>query len=105
MDIFSIGLQNMMRLLIVTARVCLLVIVHMSNYYDWTFAKNLNLGSPFLLHLGIDGPSMNNVFQQKLFDELHEKEGTSFLNLGTCCLRKVHNAYQTTLKELEFEFD
>ena len=34
MDIFSIGLQNMMRLLIVTARVCLLVIVHMSNYYD-----------------------------------------------------------------------
>ena len=36
MDIFSIGLQNMMRLLIVTARVCLLVIAHMSNYYDGT---------------------------------------------------------------------
>ena len=73
------------------------------HYYE--FAKNLKLDSPFLLHLGIDGPSMNNVFQQKLFDELPEKEGTSFLNLGTCCLRKVHNAYQTTLKEFEFEFD
>ena len=34
MDIFSIGLQNMMRLLIVTAGVCLLVIVPMCNWLN-----------------------------------------------------------------------
>ena len=53
----------------------------------------------------MDGPSVNNAFQEKLFDELRVKEGTSFLNLGTCCLHKVHNAYQTALKELKFDFD
>ena len=53
----------------------------------------------------MDEPSVNNAFQQKLFDELQEQEGTSFLNLGTCCLHKVHNAYQTVLKELKFDFD
>ena len=73
------------------------------HYYEFT--KNLKLDSFFLLHLGMDGPSVNNAFQEKLFDELHVKEGTSFLNLGTCCLHKVHNAYQTALKELKFDFD
>ena len=73
------------------------------HYYEFT--KNLKLDSSFLLHLGMDEPSVNNAFQQKLFDELHEQEGTSFLNLGTCCLHKVHNAYQTVLKELKFDFD
>ena len=53
----------------------------------------------------MDRPSVNNAFQQKLFDELHEKEGTSCLNVGTCCLDKVHNAYQTALKELKFDFN
>ena len=72
------------------------------DFYEFT--KNLKLDSFFLLHLGMDGPSVNNAFQQKLFDELHEKEGASFLNLGTCCLDKVHNAYRTALKELKFDF-
>ena len=73
------------------------------HYYEFT--KNLKLDSSFLLNLGMDRPSVNNAFQQKLFDELHEKEGTSFLNVGTCCLDKVHNAYQTALKELKFDFN
>ena len=73
------------------------------HYYEFT--KNLKLDSSFLLHLGIDGPSVNNAFQQKLFDGLHEKEGTSFLNMETCWLHKVHNAYQTALKELKFDSD
>ena len=73
------------------------------HYYEFT--KNLKLDSSFLLHLGMDRPSVNNAFQPKLFDELHEKEGTSFLNVGTCCLDKVHNAYQTALKELKFDFN
>ena len=59
------------------------------------------LKASFLLHLGMDGPSVNNAFQQKLFDELHEKEDTSFLNLWTCCLHKVHNTCQTALKKIE----
>ena len=106
MDIFSIGLQNMMRLLSVVAGDCLLVIIRMSNWLNIIeFTKNLKLGSSFLLHLGIDGPNVNNAFQQKLFDELHEKAGSSFLNLGICCLNKVHNAYQTALKELKFDVD
>ena len=83
MDIFSIGLQNMMRLLSVVAGDCLLVIIRMSNWLNIIeFTKNLKLGSSFLLHLGIDGPNVNNAFQQKLFDELHEKEGSSFFEPG-----------------------
>ena len=59
-----------------------------------------------MLHFtGMDGPSVTHAFQQKLFDELHEKEGTSFLNVGTWCLHKIHNAYQTVMKELKFDFD
>ena len=37
------------------------------HYYEFT--KNLKLDSSFLLHLGMDRPSVNNAFQQKLFDE------------------------------------
>ena len=73
------------------------------HYYE--FNNNLKLDSSFLLHLGMDGRSVNNAFQQKLFDDLHKKEDTSFLNLSTCCLHKVHNAYQTVLKKLKFDFD
>ena len=73
------------------------------HYYE--FNKNVKLDSSFLLHLGMDGRSVNNAFQQKLFDDLHKKEDTSFLNLSTCCLHKVHNAYQTVLKKLKFDFD
>ena len=106
-DIFSTGLQNMMRLLIVNCGS--FFVGHctheqlIEHYYE--FSKNLKLDSSFLLHLGMGGPSVNNAFQQKLFDELHEKEGTSFLNLGTCFLHRVRHAYQTALKEFKFDFD
>ena len=53
------------------------------------------------LHLGMDGSSLNNTFQWKLFDELYEKEDTVFLKLGMCCLHKVHNGYKTALKKIE----
>ena len=49
------------------------------HYYEFT--KNLKLDSFFLLHLGIDGPKVNNAFQKKRFDGLHEKKDPSFLNL------------------------
>ena len=65
--------------------------VQLTEHYH-EFAKNFKIDSSFLLHLGMDGPSVNNAFQQKIFHELQEKEGTSFLNMRTCCLHKVHNA-------------
>ena len=50
------------------------------HYYE--FAKNIKLDSSFLLYLEIDGPSINNAFQQKRFDELHEKGRYKFFEPG-----------------------
>ena len=33
-----------------------------------------------------------------------EDNGTEFLKLGTCWLHKVHNAFRTGLKEVNFDF-
>ena len=47
---------------------------------------------------------MNKLFGKKLADRVND-DGTSFLNLGSCCLHNVPNAFCAGLRELGFDFN
>ena len=64
----------------------------------------MNLAPSYLLHLGIDGLSVNKSFDDKLLTELRDQD-TQKLNIGSCCLSKVHNAFRNALKQTDCDFD
>ena len=66
--------------------------------------NNLNVDSQYLLHLGMDGPNVNLAFQ-KLFTELGQLNGKTFLNLGTCLLHPAHTAFRKGIKQLSVDLD
>ena len=68
------------------------------------FEKSMNLAPSYLLHLGIDGLSVNKSFDDKLLTELRDQD-TQKLNIGSCCLSKVHNAFRNALKQIDCDFD
>ena len=72
--------------------------VSLDEHYK-EFVKQLDIDSKFLLHFGMDGPSVNLSFEDKLTQNLSEKD-TSFLKLGSCSLHPVHSAFQKKIKEL-----
>ena len=53
----------------------------------------------------MDGPKVNLAFQRKLSKSLEEKSYTSFLDIGTCPLHNVHNAFEHGLKFLNFHVE
>ena len=53
----------------------------------------------------MDGPKVNLAFQGKLSKSLEEKSYTSFLDIGTCPLHNVHNAFEHGLKFLNFHVE
>ena len=59
----------------------------------------MNLDPSYLLHLGMDGPSVNKSFEDKLLTELREQD-IQILNIGSCCQHKVHNAFCNALKQI-----
>ena len=68
------------------------------------FEKSMNLDPSYLLHLGMDGPSVNKSFEDKLLTELRDQD-IQILNIGSCCLHKVHNAFRNALKQIDCDFD
>ena len=68
------------------------------------FEKSVKLNTSFLLHLGTDGLSVNKSFENRLVNELRDQD-IHILNLGSCCLRKVQNAFRNALKQLHCDFD
>ena len=61
----------------------------------FTFIEKIGLDIKFMLHLGMDGPNVNLKFQTLLLQSnLLAEAKTTFLNIGTCPLHIVHNAFR-----------
>ena len=66
------------------------------------FIKKVGLDIKYMLHLGMDGPNVNKKFQRLLLENI---ENTTFLDIGTCPLRIVHNAFKKGVSSLQFNVD
>ena len=64
----------------------------------------MNLDPPYLSYLGMDGPSVKKFFEDKFLTELRD-HGIQILNIGSCCLHKVYNAFRNALKQINCDFD
>lgn len=72
------------------------------------FFKVINLmkvNPKLLLHIGMDGPNVNKAFEERLRKELVDKHQATILDVGTCTLHKVHNAFRQGVDEMSFDFD
>ena len=69
------------------------------------FAKELDLESNYLLHIGMDGPNVNLSFEKKLLTKLEEDMGATFLKLGKCSLHPVHTAFRKGITKILFDYD
>ena len=65
--------------------------------------KDLNV--ELLLALGMDGPSVNKSFEQKVKKELGETHYTTILDIGTCSLHSVNNAFGEGIKTMKSLID
>ena len=66
--------------------------------------EKLKLNVEAILTLGMDGPSVNLLFQRKLEKEL-EKKNKQLIEVGTCPLYTVSNAFLEGLKALAGEME
>ena len=69
------------------------------------FMRNLDLDVKLLLALGMDGPSVNKSFEKKLKKELDNKHFTTVLDVGTCSLHSVNNAFGEGIKRMKSLID
>lgn len=69
------------------------------------FMRKLDLNVQLLLALGMDGPSVNKSFEQKVKRELDQKHFTTILDVGTCSLHSVNNAFGEGIKRLKSLID
>ena len=68
----------------------------------YTFMKSLKLNTNFLVGLGMDGPSVNKLFETELVKKLEKEKGNSFLSqIGFCVLHTVNNSFGEGLKQLK----
>ena len=69
--------------------------------------EEMGLTKPFLLHIGMDGPKVNLKFQKEieLAVSSDEDDPSGILDIGTCTLHPVSNAYKYSLKKLSFQFE
>ena len=58
----------------------------------------------FMLHLGMDEPNVNKKFQRLLLESSH-LDKTTFLDVGTCPLPVVRNAFRKGVSSLRFNVD
>lgn len=73
------------------------------HFYE--FGEMLKWDVNLLMHLGMDGPNVNLLFQKKLEADLSEKYNKTFLNVGTCSIHPVHTAFEKGLKKITFDFN
>lgn len=71
-----------------------------------TFCANMSLNKVYLLQLGMDGPITNISFHEKLDTELKQcYNGKKLVNIGSCNVHKVNNAFLKAMSEIEFDYD
>ena len=71
----------------------------------FTFIEKIGLDIKFMLHLGMDGPNVNLKFQTLLLQSNLAEAKTTFLNIGTCPLHIVHNAFRKGVSSLVCNVD
>ena len=69
------------------------------------FGEDMKWNPSPLLYLGMDGPKVNLAFQRQLSKSLEEKSYASFLDVGTCPLHNVVNAFTNGMKFLNFDVE
>lgn len=69
----------------------------LSHFFE--FINRLGLKTFFLLSLGMDGPSVNKSFSEKLKAAL-KASNTTFIDVGSCSLHSANNAFSEGLKLL-----
>ena len=72
------------------------------HFYE--FVQKVGLDINYMLHLGMDGPNVNKKFQSLLLESPY-LENTTFLDIGTCPLHIVHNAFRKGVSSLRFNVD
>ena len=65
------------------------------------FMYSLQLDVDFLLHLGMDGQNVNKAFERKLIADLMKQHKNSFLQLESCSLHAMNNAFGKGIKYLK----
>lgn len=73
------------------------------NFFE--FKKKLSLNVKYMFQLMMDGPVVNKSFEEKLRKALEDEYGTILIDIGTCSLHHMHNAFQKVLKKILFDFD
>ena len=73
------------------------------EHYD--SEHNTKLNPTYLLHLGMDRPSVNEKFECELATTLNERSKTAVLKLGSCLLHKVHTGYCKGINALKFDLN
>ena len=70
------------------------------------FTEKIILDLKLILHIGMDGPSVNLKFEDLLKSSPHMKSlGTTILSIGTGPLHIVHNAFRAGVNPLNFNID
>ena len=64
----------------------------------------LKLSLVCIIRLGMDGPSVNILFKQKLETTLQECDKV-LIDAGTCCLHVAYNTFHEGLKILSADFN
>ena len=67
--------------------------------------QEMQLGPNLLLHIGMDGPTVNKKFHSIIEQKLSVQYKTVILNIGTCTLHQVHSAFRAGLKLVDFDVD
>lgn len=73
------------------------------HFYE--IGRQMEWSADYMLHLGMDGPRVNSRFQKLLLEQMSQKYGTEFLNIGSCSLHQVHNAFRKGVQAFDFDID
>ena len=65
------------------------------------FVRDLGLDFKLLLALGINDPNVNKSYKSKLAEEPQKRGATHFLDVGTCSIHIVNNAFVEGIKCLK----
>ena len=69
------------------------------------FSKEMGWDTDFLMHLGMDGPSVNLKFQEDLKKDFEETTGEKFLDVDTLTLSKVYTSFKKEVSVLPIDID
>ena len=70
------------------------------------FTEKINLNLKLMLHIGMDGRSVNLKFEDLLKSSPHLKSlGITILSIGTYPLHIVHNAFRAGVSALNFNIN